>query len=379
MFAWRRHVIFICALLVSGPIADQTPSPNTWCECTFFDETPADFDTVLIAAKTYISETMAGHCEFKIGITENPYLRWTRDDCGYEHSGDWKEMVLLYAANTGTKHVHDSSGRMEKLLIEAFAGAEVGCINGNRLEAPAQGVLAAPTAPASLATAAPAELEAPAHHLGVLAAPAAPASLATAAPAHAAPNLPLPEVTPPSGSAAPSGATLLDAMLERDTERKAAAAAAKKAEKEALKAAKEKEEAAAAAAKKAEKEALEPIKAATAKEEVDDKGEAEKPVASCKAEAKKPATPKQSVAPTKLVDAEAEVKSAQPKKASCKIGAKKRIGVNHEGSICQYLARSATISKGFKYGPGKTYETAELAKEAAAAWLDTMRTTSAQG
>jgi hypothetical protein len=129
MFAWRRHVIFICALLVSGPIADQTPSPNTWCECTFFDETPADFDTVLIAAKTYISETMAGHCEFKIGITENPYLRWTRDDCGYEHSGDWEEMVLLYAANTGTKHVHDSSGRMEKLLIEAFAGAEVGCIN----------------------------------------------------------------------------------------------------------------------------------------------------------------------------------------------------------------------------------------------------------
>jgi hypothetical protein len=273
----------------------------------------------------------------------------------------------------------DLEAATQGVLDAPAAPASLASAAPAELEAPAQGVLAAPTAPASLATAAPAELEAPAHHLGVLAAPAAPASLATAAPAHAAPNLPLPEVTPPSGSAAPSGATLLDAMLERDTERKAAAAAAKKAEKEALKAAKEKEEAAAAAAKKAEKEALEPIKAATAKEEVDDKGEAEKPVASCKAEAKKPATPKQSVAPTKLVDAEAEVKSAQPKKASCKIGAKKRIGVNHEGSICQYLARSATISKGFKYGPGKTYETAELAKEAAAAWLDTMRTTSAQG
>jgi hypothetical protein len=132
MFAWRRHVIFICALLVSGPVADQTPSPNTWCDFTFFDGTPVilpHFDAVLIAATQHIHQTLAGHCEFKIGITENPYLRWTNSWCGYARSGDWNEMVLLYAANTGSKHVHDSSGKMETLLIKEFAGLDVGCIN----------------------------------------------------------------------------------------------------------------------------------------------------------------------------------------------------------------------------------------------------------
>jgi hypothetical protein len=129
MFACRRHVIFICALLVSAPIADQTPSPNTWCDCTFFDKAPADFRATVIAAEKYISENIAGVVEFKIGITENPYLRWTRKDCGYKHFGDWEVMVLLYAANTGIKHVHDSSGSMEVLLIDAFAERDCGCIN----------------------------------------------------------------------------------------------------------------------------------------------------------------------------------------------------------------------------------------------------------
>ena len=51
------------------------------------------------------------------------------------------------------------------------------------------------------------------------------------------------------------------------------------------------------------------------------------------------------------------------------MGPKKRIGVGHEKSIRQYLARSATVSKGFGYGHCKVYDTEDSAKAAAAAWL----------
>jgi hypothetical protein len=95
----------------------------------FFDEAPADFDEALIAATQYIYQNLIGQCEFKIGITENPQIRWTNRGFGYARSGDWIEMVLLYAANTGSKHVHDSSGRMETLLIKEFAGLDAGCLN----------------------------------------------------------------------------------------------------------------------------------------------------------------------------------------------------------------------------------------------------------
>ena len=114
---------------ISGPVAYQTPSPNTWCDLAFYDDAPADFDEARIAATQYIHQTLSGACEFKIGITENPYIRWTNRGFGYARSGDWIGMVLLYAANTGNKHVHDSSGRMETLLIKEFAGLDVGCLN----------------------------------------------------------------------------------------------------------------------------------------------------------------------------------------------------------------------------------------------------------
>ena len=47
----------------------------------------------------------------------------------------------------------------------------------------------------------------------------------------------------------------------------------------------------------------------------------------------------------------------------------KKIGVGHEKSIRQYLARSATVSKGFGYGHGNVYDTEDSAKAAAVAWL----------
>ena len=73
------------------------------------------------------------------GITENPYTRWTRRDCGYDHFG-WEYMCLLYTAPTSKSSARginteqervlrsESTGAMEIKLISEFS-IETGCLN----------------------------------------------------------------------------------------------------------------------------------------------------------------------------------------------------------------------------------------------------------
>ena len=132
---------------------------------------------------------------------------------------------------------------------------------------------------------------------------------------------------PPSST---RGATLLDALLERDRERAEVKKQEKVAEKERV-----------AAEKAAEKDA-------EARKCIGKNGIDKIPIA------KKVQEPTKKVQEPKVVD--------PPKK-------EKTICVNHEASRTQYLARSAGPSKGFPYGAGKEYKTADKALTAAKAWL----------
>ena len=143
------------------------------------------------------------------------------------------------------------------------------------------------------------------------------------------------QVIVPAGAAAlvhepPSstrGATLLDALLERDRERAEVKKQEKAAEKERV-----------AAEKAAEKDA-------EARKCIGKNGIDKIPIA---------LRPAKKVQEPKVVD--------PPKK-------EKTICVNHEASRTQYLARSAGPSKSFAYGVGKEYKTGDKALNAAKAWL----------
>jgi len=134
---------------------------------------------------------------------------------------------------------------------------------------------------------------------------------------------------PPSST---RGASLLDALLERDRER----AEIKKQETE---------------IKKKEKAAEKDAEARKARGNPSEKVVAKSPEKNGK-------LPIAKAAGAKL--AKKVGKTDPPKKKTC---------VNHEASRSQYLARSAGPSKSFAYGAGKEYSTAAKAMAAAKAWL----------
>lgn len=102
-----------------------------WYDNSFFFHAPVLFDDVFYAASLFISTHLVGVCQFKIGITNDPYLRWFRNDCGYFKSA-FSHMSVLYAAPTSKVSLYDvtpavealrreSTGAMETRLIDAFA------------------------------------------------------------------------------------------------------------------------------------------------------------------------------------------------------------------------------------------------------------------
>ena len=56
--------------------------------------------------------------DFKIGITYDPIQRWSLP--GGPYCYDWEFMILLYAATTSEKEAPESSGRLEKRLIDTM-------------------------------------------------------------------------------------------------------------------------------------------------------------------------------------------------------------------------------------------------------------------
>ena len=115
-------------------VSDMLPGAR----CDWFSSEPlefldlTDFDKCASDAERFILSNVVGQYEyFKIGITENPYQRWVRSDCGYERSG-WNFMYVLYVAPTSkwklepmdsekTKALKSTStGAMERLLVDRF-------------------------------------------------------------------------------------------------------------------------------------------------------------------------------------------------------------------------------------------------------------------
>lgn len=114
---WLRHVLF----------RDQNFLP--------------DYQMSIDFAAEFIRVHVVGDCcHFKIGITEHPWQRWHREDCGYAMSG-WRCMDLLYVAPISKWRINEkwdsakvkslkatSTGSMERKLIAMFRD-HPGCIN----------------------------------------------------------------------------------------------------------------------------------------------------------------------------------------------------------------------------------------------------------
>ena len=112
-------------------VQDFVNAAGPWLSTEFFDGAPRQFPENLEASKRFIRGHVAGvYTEWKIGITDNLCQRWWRIDCGYGHDHPpWPVMHLLYAGPTGPLRERDSSGRMEKRLIDEFTGTGIGCLN----------------------------------------------------------------------------------------------------------------------------------------------------------------------------------------------------------------------------------------------------------
>ena len=92
------------------------------CEGWFTDASlvDRDFQISVNAASEYIRGEVCPACsDFKIGITENPYVRWHDDEFGYGPAG-WIGMTLLYYAPFSSALRHGSTGSMERALIVIF-------------------------------------------------------------------------------------------------------------------------------------------------------------------------------------------------------------------------------------------------------------------
>ena len=98
-----------------------------------------DYDACVQKAISFIQVGMGTWLKFKIGITENPFLRWNAS-FGYRFKSDMDVMFLIYAAPT-SKHQYNkydseamaalkkiSTGTLEKHLVSIFS-SEPTCVN----------------------------------------------------------------------------------------------------------------------------------------------------------------------------------------------------------------------------------------------------------
>ena len=102
---------------------------------------PFNFQGRLHDIVNFINATIVGRHEFyKIGITENPSMRWWREDCGYGHPEEhrickttglpWRKMYLLYVAPTSKPRVKKSSDDLTAKSIQYWkpgSGAYITC------------------------------------------------------------------------------------------------------------------------------------------------------------------------------------------------------------------------------------------------------------
>ena len=103
---------------------------HPWYKNDFFWDAPSRCSECLVAATRFIVAQMQTYSQLKIGITENPWARWNRIDCGYGHAGEFSHMFLLYAAPTSKSKINawdddvarklkvESTGAFEKELIK---------------------------------------------------------------------------------------------------------------------------------------------------------------------------------------------------------------------------------------------------------------------
>jgi hypothetical protein len=91
------------------------PRRTAWCDTeSFFDHAPRAYDDAFEAITGFISSDIVNTwAEFKIGITNDPWNRWYRRDCGYHFPlpRGFSKMYILYAATSGPLRVPASSGR----------------------------------------------------------------------------------------------------------------------------------------------------------------------------------------------------------------------------------------------------------------------------
>jgi hypothetical protein len=101
---------------------------------TAFEFKPWRFEACVDEILALIRDRFADGSTYKIGITENPYSRWWRPDCGYGHPKNhqhrFSKMMLVYAAPTSKPKHAESSGSMERELIK-YCNSELdsSCLN----------------------------------------------------------------------------------------------------------------------------------------------------------------------------------------------------------------------------------------------------------
>ena len=77
-----------------------------------------NFEDIVQEKKQLILDIAADDYDFKIGITYDPIHRWSLPKGPYCY--DWEFMLLLYAATASEKEAQESSGRLEKNLIDTM-------------------------------------------------------------------------------------------------------------------------------------------------------------------------------------------------------------------------------------------------------------------
>ena len=75
-----------------------------------------EFHDVITDSQSIILDMESRGWDFKIGITQDPIHRWSLPGNPYDE--EWDKMMLLYAAEESSKHVKESSGALEKHLID---------------------------------------------------------------------------------------------------------------------------------------------------------------------------------------------------------------------------------------------------------------------
>ncbi len=93
---------------------------------------PLCFNDALQHAIEFIHSTVQPRGTFyKIGITGHPFQRWTRPDCPYDGNiHGFSKILILWIAPHSRKGLPESTGKMEKQLIEVFNEVtDENCIN----------------------------------------------------------------------------------------------------------------------------------------------------------------------------------------------------------------------------------------------------------